>query len=405
MPGYFKLFKYHGDGRRVNKKVGDETIINGIMTRKHDVFRGEKAARRIVVTSHSTFAARHGPSAQRTWRINHSRMTTEDIDKKYLRLDQEWEHNLSGCFEAGAIDEIHLVKNIKSQGSTAFNWLNLSWVNGASGSLLPQGSSDFVVYLKFLESPRVSEWFKSASLTAMRQDTNSLNVNFYDVDDNSPVVKLRVTELSAKRWIFSNRVFQVDQGLRMRQLFKKCMIRRIHASRIPFVTGSRIGDQLPRVDARWLHCPLDFTELEEYKKQETALLQRLVVRKGVTIKARFSLRTYRKLSMLAVWVILSKVDDHTNLTVKNLKALMTDKHDSEAFHYAVLSDSFDRSLSLMQRQVALKRFFVGAPKTRALLKNLRSSVCSTVQKPAIDILMRKSFASSLFNVIAMYTDH
>ena len=84
---------------------------------------------------------------------------------------------------------------------------------------------------------------------------------------------------------------------------------------------------------------------------------------------------------------------------------MIDKHDLKNFHYAILFDNFDRLFSLMQRQVVLKRFFVKIFKIRVLFKNLKLSICNTMQKFAIDILMRKFFVLFFFNVIAMYTDH
>ena len=63
---YFKLFKYHDDDRKINKKIKNEIIINEILTKKHDVFKNEKIARRIVVINHSTFAIKHKSSTQKT---------------------------------------------------------------------------------------------------------------------------------------------------------------------------------------------------------------------------------------------------------------------------------------------------------------------------------------------------
>ena len=71
---------------------------------------------------------------------------------------------------------------------------------------------------------------------------------------------------------------------------------------------------------------------------------------------------------------------------------MIDKHDSKIFHYAIFFNNFDRLFSLMQRQIVLKRFFVEIFKIRVLFKNLKLSICNTMQKFAINILMRKFFA-------------
>ena len=84
---------------------------------------------------------------------------------------------------------------------------------------------------------------------------------------------------------------------------------------------------------------------------------------------------------------------------------MIDKHDSKNFYYAIFFDNFDRLFLLMQRQIVLKRFFIEIFKIRVLFKNLKLSIYSTVQKSAINILMRKFFALFFFNIIAMYIDH
>ena len=62
---YFKFFKYYNDDQKVNKKIKNEIIINKILTKKHDVFKNEKIARRIVVINHSIFAIKHESSTQK----------------------------------------------------------------------------------------------------------------------------------------------------------------------------------------------------------------------------------------------------------------------------------------------------------------------------------------------------
>jgi len=68
----------------------------------------------IVITSYGTLASRHGPVALKQWRKENGLFRGASV---FTVPDPQWPADLSGCFLAIILDEVHLVKNIEAHAT------------------------------------------------------------------------------------------------------------------------------------------------------------------------------------------------------------------------------------------------------------------------------------------------
>ena len=101
--------------------------------------------------------------------------------------------------------------------------------------------------------------------------------------------------------------------------------RRTSSSRIPFVTGPRLGDDLPRIKSFTLNCRHTDAELAQYRTLESSLTGRLVERDAAGRKiARYLLSTHRNSNMLSLWTHLPQLNRETDFKATNLKDIFSD---------------------------------------------------------------------------------
>lgn len=366
-PGQFDVRKYHGDTRR-HRPVVAEMTIDEHLTKSNVIFDGrEERASIIVISSFTTWAYRHGPKAQHKWRLDNG-WTRTSTDRAFIELDREWPGSLSHCFNIAVADEAQSLKSLTSHGNYALRWLSTSFNILATGTPIPNGPDDIKGLLPFLERPESESWWTPAILKDMGVDSK---VNPYSLSDDHPAARLRITARAVDYWIHSSRWSSVEKGQRIHQIWKRCMIRRTHSSMIPFKTGRVIGDQLPKIQAIFVHCNHTPQEKTDYKEQEDAITGKLFASDvGKPKKQKITLGVIRKLTMLTLWTELPAIDEIYGLKAADIKiAMAKDRYYMEWFDKPCTT-----KLTVAIRVTLLKRMLKGAPKMRALLQNLTSQV-------------------------------
>ena len=150
-PGFFTIYKYHGDAKRHEPIVGDKAIL-GRLSREHSIFDGSVAnANVIVVSSYSTFTERHGPNMQKKWRINTCRMTRTESDSRMDELDPRWPDRLDLIFGFVVLDEAHIIKQTSNKTSITIKWLKAKFHILITATPIPNGIDDWKGYMPFIE--------------------------------------------------------------------------------------------------------------------------------------------------------------------------------------------------------------------------------------------------------------
>lgn len=60
----------------------------------------------------------------------------------------------------------------------------------------------------------------------------------------------------------------VEEGARLAQIWKRTLIRRVNASRIPFEGGKHFGERLPWLQACMIDCQTIYKEAAKYASRE-----------------------------------------------------------------------------------------------------------------------------------------
>lgn len=384
-PNAFEVYKYHGDTRR-SKPIANERTVMGTLHHAHELFDGkEQRSRAIIISSYTTFAVRHGPAAIRKHRINKLAMSKTEADKIRFEADALWEGSLENCFDLVVNDECHLLKSLSADVSNSVLWLNALRYIMISATLIPNGISDWLGYMPFAEPFDADEWWSERSLAEMRFRDDE---DPFSVPDEHVAAKLQLTVRAVKDWILTHRIDPAEQGFRMAKMWKKLVIRRTPQSRIPFGTGRKIADSLPRVKAAIINCSFNEEERGWYIESEKKLTGQLLVPGEGTKPAKWSLAVQRKLLLLTTWISLPNLDEIQNLKSTNMKRTFDEERFFLEWFTAHTKPSMENPGPLLQELLE------GAPKLRALLRNVRSQVVRDQEKilifcqlPAVTVLL------------------
>lgn len=375
-PSAFDIYKYHGDGRR-KKPVAEERSILGNLHGSHELFdRREQRSRAVIITSYTTFAARHGPAPLRKHRINSKIMSKTEAEKLERELDPLWAGSLRGCFETVVNDECHMLKSGSTDVSTSVAWVEATDHIMISASPIPNGIQDWMGYMEFIEPFDAEHWWSRPSLQQMNFDEDE---DPFVLDDDHPAAKLQITKAAVKDWILTSRINPAEKGVRLAKIWKKMVVRRTPQSRIPFGSGVRIADSLPRVKASILHCKFNDQERGKYQNLEDDLTGKLIIPGEGKKKPKWSLAIQRKLLLLTTWLDAPELDMRQDLKATNIRKTFEDNNFFLKWFNHHLNVSMENPAPLLQELLN------GAPKIRALFRNLSSQVsehASTLSTPA-----------------------
>lgn len=92
--------------------------------------------------------------------------------------------------------------------SVTIYWLDATFYVLATATPIPNGVMDFKGYMRLIEMPEAEEWWSPESLFAMglEEDVDP----YLSIPDDHPGVKLRLTEIAAKNFIFRPSVPAVE---------------------------------------------------------------------------------------------------------------------------------------------------------------------------------------------------
>lgn len=164
----------------------------------------------------------------------------------------------------------------------------------------------------------------------------------------------------------------MTRGVRLAKVWRYLLLRRIFFSRISFDEGRMIGENLSRVQGALINCSHTGEEHVMYQRLEDELTHKLIIAgstSDVQKKPRWSLATYRQLTMLSMWSLLPKLDRDFNLKAVNMKTTLEQKY----FFLDWFRDQIPYP-NPAQPADMLIYLCTGAPKLRALLRNIRSQV-------------------------------
>ena len=388
-PGAFTIYKYHGDARR-HEPVAGEKMIQGRLNRQHPMFDGSSAnANVIVVSSYSTFTERHGPTMQRKWRINTSRWSRTQADSNIDNLDPKWPDALDNMFGFVVLDEAHIIKHVSNKTSTCITWLSAAFHILITATPIPNGIEDWRGYMPFIQHKDADQWWAEDSLDEMEFEGDE---NPFDLDDAHPAAKLQMTSQAARDWIFANRIDPATKGLYLSRVWERCMLRRTYSSRVPFEVGPTIGSKLPKVHATLINCTYDEDEQAQYYALADQLTGALLLPGSGVRRVKWSLAIQRKLQLLSTSTLLPNIDEVFNLKAANMKKLF----EEAGFFTKWLEDEGEAGFGV---EKAVWKLCRGAPKVRALLRNIRSQVSGLAEgfrKYSLPIGYQRSGKSDCF---------
>lgn len=209
----FKPVIYHGD-TRASTKLGCK-VVDGVLTKESTLFNGSKESGMcIVISTVTTFASRHGPSALKAARLEDSLWTPERIKKDMFIQDVAWVHDLRGCFRQVAIDEAHQIKNIETHAHASVYWLAPDHIVLATASILPNSIDDFRGYMSFIDMENRGLW-SDESLKKLGVDASC---NPFLLDDDHPAAVLRLTSEASEEFITGPDADKVRAGAYLQKI-------------------------------------------------------------------------------------------------------------------------------------------------------------------------------------------
>lgn len=194
-PGVFDIYKYHGDARRF-KSIASEQSVLGHLHWSHKLFDGkEQQSRTLIISSYTTFAARHSPAANHKYQINKLAMSKTEADKHHFNPDPRWDSNLEGCFKLVVNDKCHLLKSFAADISVTVHWQRVTHFIMISATLIPNDILDWLGYMPFIKSSDAEDWWSDASLAEMHFEQDQ---DPFLVPDDHPAAKLQLTKRAVK---------------------------------------------------------------------------------------------------------------------------------------------------------------------------------------------------------------
>jgi hypothetical protein len=309
----FRPVIYHGDKR----SQGAIPKVDGLLSKASPYFNGDdKNGRVIIITSLGTLVARHGPGKLKSFRVDKKGWSSQAAKDSLLDADPEWESDLSNCFDIITIDEAHTIKNPESQAHATIAWLNASFHILATASVLPNGIQDWDGFMKFVDIGR-NLW----SDENLARWNVTKNVNPFELADNHPAAKLRLTSKAVEAFITGETAKKAKSGFYLQKIWTKCLIRRTYASADPLDASKTIGEALPKLRTRRIICRFTEKEQAEYEKFAATPQRKLahILENGKLVWNR---KYSRMLILLSTWIGYHYIGDFVHAeTIGEWKAL------------------------------------------------------------------------------------
>lgn len=296
-----QIYLYHGDKAAAVPEEGVEFISK--LDRSHSIFDGSNKRRRaVVVSTYQSFARRHGPSPQDTWRVGNG--ADANTRKSLMNtLDVAWPGNLRDCFDVVVADDGHKLKNENTNISRTVTWLNARFNILSTGTPTSNSIADMAGY-----SPLVFNDHDSWSTANLRLLGVDENVQPFALADDDSAAVLRLNRQSLDQFVLDPSVDPVVAGHRFSKIYEKCLLKRSYSSRIPFDNDQTIGESIPPAHIRVLETEFTPEGQNQYDDLYKVLRRRLMrpIHGG---KVVWNMGVFRKLSLLTTWMGFEHVGD------------------------------------------------------------------------------------------------
>ena len=351
----FRLLNYWGDIKDTSRVMGSERQVpGGYLTEDHPIFNqdNEENASTVVITTPFTYNERHGPKSRTRWLKK----------KKGTRPDK-----LQGVWGIMVIDEAHMIKNEGAEVNAAIVESEGDFHCTITGTPMENDEKDTLGYVKLFETKAARDAWLDEKL--LRKWGVTPGCNPFELPDNHPAACLRLTCHAVDTWIVKSAADSVQKGQWLTMLFSVILLRRSHASRLPFNSPTTIGENLPRVNVMSVRCKMTDSERDLHMVREDRLLQKLTSKGASTRHSKWSFPITRKLNCLtASPALLTLEEKGVNIKAGAVKKTMNDPNFMKKWAKALFPEE-----NLTDPQM-LSRVCEGAPKLRALLINIRSQV-------------------------------
>lgn len=226
--------------------------IDGRLERTATMFDGKpEAIAKVVITSYQTLNNRHGPQAVKTWCHEQKR----PFDDDHPTMPGNCPFSLAGLFNVAVWDEAHILRNPLAHQSLTSHWLDTPFNLLLTATPLFNGVHDLRGYAPLIFKQLKGE--EGATTKAvLKAPRGSLgDRHLYTMD-------------ALEKFLYAKGIDEQEQGMNIRRIFYRVMIRRTLSSRLPFVGGRRIGDSIPGTQRQRILVEFDFHESDTYKNAE-----------------------------------------------------------------------------------------------------------------------------------------
>lgn len=372
---YFQIYRYVGDSRRLAHEHNVQPL-KGVLTKTHPIFSEHNVERTLIVSTYQTFRQRHSVAI-------HERTSRDQFGKPSAQREAtdsgDWAGNLEGKFQTVIMDEAHEIKDERADVSATIRSLQTPFHIMLTATPIPNGIDDWKGYVEFIKPSDMSDdSMDPEQVRKMKlpkhikpRDFNPFHEDL--VSREHPAAWIRFTMRAAQEHIFSTSVSDEIKGINLHSIWKSCLMRRTNSSMIPFNTGRKISDDIPRVHAVNIQCKLGARDGEKtvYEQAREELQAGLVNKKGK--KLSWSLRHQRKLILLSTATYLPKLDENFDLRANNIRKIL----DKDHFWVEWLQYLFPATPLAQYRRDAFRQLTLllnGAPKIRAFLNIIKTQV-------------------------------
>ncbi|KUL90693.1 hypothetical protein ZTR_00025 [Talaromyces verruculosus] len=310
----FKIHVYYGDGREKTSKNDIQNIEK--LTRDHEVFNGENPGRNVIITSYPTAVQRNGLKTQRGWMITKG-LPVDSNENILPEPDIRWERCLKDKLGVLVLDEVHQIRNTDTQTFKTMQSLRAQFNVLLSATPSFNHIEDLKGMLSFLLAAKNEELWDTLNPP---QDYNPFSANA------DPQYKpLLFTLRGLNRWVWNTKDDPLRTAVSLMTVWQECVIRRTVNSRIPFIDGNLIGENIPPAIRKVVTCSFTPIEQAQYNSFSAPPLANLVERtaKGGCV---WRMDQFRMLTLLNTWI--GSQYTHQHLTARsstNLAKLLNEQ--------------------------------------------------------------------------------
>ncbi|KAL8881663.1 MAG: hypothetical protein Q9198_001176 [Flavoplaca austrocitrina] len=378
------IFLYYG--HKKNRKYGGNVcVMDTNLTKRHALFNGdEKNSRAIILTSSATLARRHGPNAQYRWRTVNEKWKPKVAQEKMNDLDSDsFPYALNGMFAIVVVDEAHVAKNIETATHQTILWLDASFIIPATATPVINHVRDYTGLINLIQ--KRGQWHP-ANLQRLGVSKHvDPYADSYDDDDeeglNKEIRDLRCTTVAYHRLV-AECPKPALAGHRLEKAYAMSMLRRTYMSRVPFSTGTQIGDIIPPTVTTTLETAFELHEQEMYDPLAQQLRSRLA-KKLENGKIVWNAKNFRQLVLLGTWLGFAHCQHH--MGAQRTKALLADPFTISRLVDMCTAQDPDTwpAVDRNDKPHLIAAVLRGAPKLRALLKVVSHQVLVLKEKAII----------------------